>query len=717
MSSTIYTYELNGESDFRVTFEYLREKFVYVTLRGVSTSKSLMLNRDFYFVDKGLIRTSKVWSNKDGFNKIEIRRVTPADERLIEYTDGSVLTSSFMNISYVQALHIAEESRDLASYLLGLTTSGDLDARGRRIINLPVPIDNNDAATKGYVDSTIGLAEGFAARAEKGAKDAEYYATLIRPDIAESVINVDTIAKLKTLNLREGDVIHVLGYSRKTDGGLHYRIITRERNASSESLNNGLYANILPTSFAVNLLSFGCDPTGSTDSFENITKCVEFCRINKLQLYSNGGTFKIEGGNIDMRGVAVACNSDFLIEGSNNYVILGGTALSGHDPSQFMRAFRTQRSARSLNPVVKVIGAKGQYMRVEYASSIMIFASDESDPKEGSSAYSTFDFDYVPYITIDSRGGGWINENTFNLKRCFKFEITSNGDYNHNNNIINGGTFEGVGKHIILNKGRNNIFNNIRLEGYQPDSIFFGEGTYMNNINLSWVSSESAELVFMGEYKDLGTSNTISSVTQGNYAIEPLLLLNRETLDFDTYNGNATWCSVKGVGDFKSDADNAPVVGGKLNVQPESNAKLKVISFNLIARTPKVPISPTDSWLIINSYGWGKSSEGMRYILHGYDKEGRLLPATGKDVYVHGSGMFGFGNVGASANTQNAYIKIKNKDCYYIKFIIRNGNGDSTFENISVTLRTGKDVRKVNTGLYVPKCVPFNLPNIKQGVS
>ena len=148
---TVMTYQLNGATtDFAIPFEYLARKFVQVTLIGVDR-KVLVLNQDYRFATKALISTTRAWGPADGYKLIEIRRYTSATERLVDFTDGSILRAYDLNISQIQTLHVAEEARDLTADTIGVNNDGNLDARGRRIVNLADGVDDGDAISVGQV--------------------------------------------------------------------------------------------------------------------------------------------------------------------------------------------------------------------------------------------------------------------------------------------------------------------------------------------------------------------------------------------------------------------------------------------------------------------------------------------------------------------------------------------------------------------------------------
>lgn len=169
---TVMTYPLDGSTtDFNIPFEYLARKFVRVTLIGVDR-KELILNQDYRFATKTTISTTRALGPADGYNLIEIRRYTSATERLVDFTDGSILRAYDLNISQVQTLHVAEEARDLTADTIGVNNDGDLDARGRRIVNVADAKDPGDVINLGQVRRWNDSALNSANRAKQEADRA-----------------------------------------------------------------------------------------------------------------------------------------------------------------------------------------------------------------------------------------------------------------------------------------------------------------------------------------------------------------------------------------------------------------------------------------------------------------------------------------------------------------------------------------------------------------
>ena len=166
---TVRTYALDGtKKDFTIPFEYLARKFVVVTLIG-ATRRELILNTDYRFTTPTTITTIRAWGPGDNFDLIEIRRLTSATERLVDFADGSILRAYDLNISQVQSLHIAEEARDLTADTIGVNNDGNLDARARRIVNLADAVDDGDAVNlrqqKQWAGSALNSANASAASA------------------------------------------------------------------------------------------------------------------------------------------------------------------------------------------------------------------------------------------------------------------------------------------------------------------------------------------------------------------------------------------------------------------------------------------------------------------------------------------------------------------------------------------------------------------------
>lgn len=169
--TTVKVYPLDGVSrDFPVAFDYLSRAFVKVTLQGAA-NRLLTLGADYTFLTNTTIRLTQAWGpgSTPPYLRIEIRRVTSAEDRLVSFNDASILRASDLNLAELQTVHIAQEARDIASDTLGADDNGNLDARGRRLVNLADPIDAQDAVTLSYLNGQKGEIGGYRDQARQSA--------------------------------------------------------------------------------------------------------------------------------------------------------------------------------------------------------------------------------------------------------------------------------------------------------------------------------------------------------------------------------------------------------------------------------------------------------------------------------------------------------------------------------------------------------------------
>lgn len=162
---TVTTFPLDdAQRDFNINFDYLARKFVQVAVIDSTLSKprkELVLGTDFRFTTKTSLNTTIAWGPNDGYDRIEIRRVTSTTERVVDFADGSILRATDLNASQVQAIHIAEEARDAALLAMPQDDAGNLDARNRKIVRLAPGEAGTDAINKNQLDETLGEAGGI----------------------------------------------------------------------------------------------------------------------------------------------------------------------------------------------------------------------------------------------------------------------------------------------------------------------------------------------------------------------------------------------------------------------------------------------------------------------------------------------------------------------------------------------------------------------------
>lgn len=140
-SYVTYAGQTGVVTDYAVPFGYLNVDHVTATVDGVSAS--------FTWVNASLIRMDTA-----PVGKLIIKRTTPRDDPQVTFVDGSTHSASKHNTQNLQLLYIAQEDVDLAASTIGLNDAASaFDARGLQIKDVADPTDDQDAATKVWVEA------------------------------------------------------------------------------------------------------------------------------------------------------------------------------------------------------------------------------------------------------------------------------------------------------------------------------------------------------------------------------------------------------------------------------------------------------------------------------------------------------------------------------------------------------------------------------------
>ena len=219
MASTIANYQGNGSTtDFNVPFDYLAKKFVKVTVdcREKLGGDYGDTTKDYFFVDKTTIRFNTAPASG---TEIIIRRYTSATDRIVSFKDASVLKAKDLDVSTIQTIHIAEEGRDIINDALIVDKEGNWDAKGKRIVNVGDPIDDNDAITlKFYKDDAMGA-----------------YQAKLKAEAASDAAKVsETNAKASEVNAKESEVTAKASAGTAVSAAKHADAVKTENQAILE---------------------------------------------------------------------------------------------------------------------------------------------------------------------------------------------------------------------------------------------------------------------------------------------------------------------------------------------------------------------------------------------------------------------------------------------------------------------------------------------------
>ena len=139
------SYTSNGSTPtFSFSFPYIAKSHIKAFVNGVEDT-------NITFPTSSSVTLSSTPANGA---TVTIQRFTPTNSRLIDFQDGSVLTSADLDQSADQNFFVAQETTDNVSSNLSLTSSNVYDANNKRIINVANPINAQDAVTKHYLENT-----------------------------------------------------------------------------------------------------------------------------------------------------------------------------------------------------------------------------------------------------------------------------------------------------------------------------------------------------------------------------------------------------------------------------------------------------------------------------------------------------------------------------------------------------------------------------------
>uniref|UniRef100_A0AAT9S9U6 Tail fiber protein n=1 Tax=Yersinia phage vB_YenP_WW2 TaxID=2973654 RepID=A0AAT9S9U6_9CAUD len=335
------TYPLDGSNrDFNIPFEYLARKFVVVTLIGVDR-KVLTLNTDYRFATRTTISLTKAWGPADGYNVIELRRVTSTTDRLVDFTDGSILRAYDLNVAQIQTMHVAEEARDLTADTIGVNNDGHLDARGRRIVNVADGIEPGDAINLGQVsrwnDSALN-SKNAAKVSETNAKDSENKAKASETNAKNSENLAHDWAQKAEDSPVTGSEYSAYHYSRKSSASADASAASAaaslaSQNAAKVSENN---AKVSETNAKASEVSAKADADRAereADKLENMNDFATTIRDVNTDTYSVSwkGDGMFDGSVTAGKGLTVSTGDVTINQGTGNWVFLNGYTAVGNN--------------------------------------------------------------------------------------------------------------------------------------------------------------------------------------------------------------------------------------------------------------------------------------------------------------------------------------------------------------------------------------------------
>jgi len=160
MAYSYVAYTGNGSTtQFTITFPYVSQAHIKVYVNYVDTA--------YTYANTTTVQVATAPGN--GL-RVEVRRVTPINAVLVDYTDGATLVAADLDTTALQNLYLEQELDDNQKRAIFVDdATGLMTAGNQRITNVANPTAAQDAATKNYVDTADALKVAKAGDSMTGA--------------------------------------------------------------------------------------------------------------------------------------------------------------------------------------------------------------------------------------------------------------------------------------------------------------------------------------------------------------------------------------------------------------------------------------------------------------------------------------------------------------------------------------------------------------------
>jgi len=148
MANSFIEYTGDGSTTaYTITFDYLATADVKAFLNGTPTTAFSVNGQTLTFNSAPASQTA-----------ILIERDTPKASRLVDFSDGAILSEADLDKNANQLFFISQEAVDTADRAMSLNSANQFDATksstARRIVNMADPVDAQDAVTKNWLTTT-----------------------------------------------------------------------------------------------------------------------------------------------------------------------------------------------------------------------------------------------------------------------------------------------------------------------------------------------------------------------------------------------------------------------------------------------------------------------------------------------------------------------------------------------------------------------------------
>lgn len=260
MAYSYIRYAGNGSTtNYVFSFPYISADHIQVRVNGTLTTLFSFLNSS----------TVQMTSAPASGAILEIRRVTPKDTAIVNFTDGSVLLERDLDLLATFDLYLAQETKDGLDSSIQQDSLGAFDALSKRIVNVADPVDAQDAATKTWSETgmTAQLSQATAqavasAASATAASGSAFAAAASASGSATSASNAATSATGASTSATAASGSATAAANSATAAG------TSATNANTSAVASAASASSAGTS-ATNAASSASAAAASYDSFDD----------------------------------------------------------------------------------------------------------------------------------------------------------------------------------------------------------------------------------------------------------------------------------------------------------------------------------------------------------------------------------------------------------------------------------------------------------------
>ena len=256
MAITQNTYTGNGSTVlYSFTFPYLEETDIKVSLNGVLTTAYTLANAT----------TIQFNTAPTAGAAIRIYRVTDTDSAQATFFAGSSIRAQDLNDNFTQVLYSTQETIARRVDSTGGSMTGPLDMGNNKITSLATPTASTDASTKGYVDSTIGTAGGYASAAAASASAASTSAS----NAASSASAASTSASNAATSASAASASQSAAATSATNAAASASTATTQATNATTSASNAATSATASANSATSAASSAASALAAFDSFDD----------------------------------------------------------------------------------------------------------------------------------------------------------------------------------------------------------------------------------------------------------------------------------------------------------------------------------------------------------------------------------------------------------------------------------------------------------------